>query len=96
MCCSGSDYVPFDLSGEFIPANQDQTLCFDLTVVEDRVVEESEVLFISLSSQDSAVRIPEDASLVNITIIDNDSKQMEGEICVCANFDSTAFIRCEC
>ena len=49
-------------------------MCFDLAVVEDTVVEESEVVLVSLSTEDSAVRIPGEGNKLNITIVDNDSK----------------------
>ena len=49
-------------------------MCFDLTVMEDSIVEEDELVIVSLSSEGSAVRIPPQADQVNITIVDNDSK----------------------
>ena len=62
------------LKEAFSPDNQDKTMCFDVMVMDDSIVEESEVFFISLSSEDSAARIPEEASLFSITIMDNDSE----------------------
>ena len=55
-------------------------MCFDLVVLADSIVEESEVFFVSLSSEDSAVRSPEEASVLSITIVDNDSKIQEKNV----------------
>ena len=74
MSFTGSDHEVVVLREAFSPNNQDETMCFDLMVTSDSIVEESEVFFISLSSEDPAVRIPEEANLLKITILDNDSE----------------------
>ncbi len=80
----GHDYVPLNLTEEFLPDNQDE-MCFNLTVVEDVIVEENELFFVSLSSQDSAVRIPGDANQLNITLVDNDCKYKTFFLVTCLN-----------
>lgn len=55
--------------GTFSPDTQDAPICFDLTIVDDNIVEASEIVFVSLLSNDSAVLVP---SEVNVTIQDND------------------------
>lgn len=66
--------MPVAIEGEFSPATQLDTICFNLTVTDDSVVEETELVIVSVSSTDLAVTIPEDASQLNITIRDDDSK----------------------
>ena len=49
-------------------------MCFNLTVIEDNMVEENEVFFVSLMSEDSAVKISTETNRINITIVDDDCK----------------------
>ena len=74
FCFAGSDYETVVLNEAFSPDTQNDSMCFDLVVMSDSIVEESEVFFVSLLSEDSAVRIPEETGVLSITIIDNDSK----------------------
>ena len=70
----GTDFTPLDLIGTFSPDTQDMPLCFELLITDDNIVEASEVVFISLSSNDSAVLVSSEAQQLNITIQDNDGK----------------------
>lgn len=70
----GADYTPLDLVGTFSPSIQDTPLCFELEIIDNDVVEASEVVFIALSSDDSAVLVSSEAQQLNITIQDNDGK----------------------
>ena len=63
-----------DLDESFSPESQDTPLCFELLITDDNIVEASEVVFISLSSADSAVVVSSDGQQLNITIEDNDGK----------------------
>lgn len=48
------------------------TLCVELEVLNDLVLEQVEVLQLQLSSDEPAVRIP--VPSLSVTIVDNDSK----------------------
>ena len=90
---TGGDYEEVVLNEAFAPDNQDEMMCFDVMVTGDSIVEESEVFFVSLSSEDSAIRIPEEASVLSITIVDNDSKYSgEGYEFPCSNFQIVALL----
>lgn len=58
----------------FTPESQDQLFCTLLLISDDNIVEDSEVVFISLSSNDTAVLVSSETQLLNITIEDNDGK----------------------
>ena len=70
---TGADYEPLDVAGVFSPGNA-TTLCMELLITEDVIVEGDEGLSLSLSSADLAV-VPVDTQLLNITIVDNDGKE---------------------
>ena len=63
-----------DLTGVFTPDIQDIPFCNVLLITDDNIVEAYEVVFISLSSKDSAVVLSGEAQQLNITIQDNDGK----------------------
>ena len=63
------DYTALDLLEMFSPGDPDP-ICFTLLVSEDEIVEDSEMLFILLSSNDSAVQ--NITGTLNVTIQDND------------------------
>lgn len=49
-------------------------LCFELTVFEDSIAEDNELLLLQLQSNDSAVLIL--CTNVSVTILDDDSKML--------------------
>lgn len=68
------DYLPFVRSEEFSNTNQEQIMCFSLTIVDDTTIETTEVLFLQLRSDDPSISIPNNADQLNVTIFDDDSK----------------------
>ena len=66
-----ADYVPLNAAEEFSKDNQDELMCFLLTIIDDSVVESNEVVIISLASDDLSVTIPANGSQLTVTLLDN-------------------------
>ena len=67
------DYIPLSISGVFSPVDADiQQLSFSVDIIDDMLVERTENLFFSLSSDDLAVTVNDDADQVDLAIPDND------------------------
>lgn len=67
------DYIPLRISGTFPSEDADtQQLSFIVDVIDDMTVESTENLFFSLSSNDLAGFVNDDADQVDLEIIDND------------------------
>ena len=59
----------------FVPDNfTDRSLCRNLSIVADNVVEDPEVFFLLLNSSDPAVILSDSLNNATITIIDRSSK----------------------
>ena len=58
---------------KFTPSNQLSTQCLIIEIVDDAFVEQTEELFITLSSSDDAVEFSNTSVVVSIA--DNDSKE---------------------
>ena len=70
---SGVDYIPLSISGVFSPVDADiQQLSFSVDIIDDMLVESTENLFFSLSSDDLAVIVNGNADQVDMAILDND------------------------
>ena len=73
VCSAGVDYVPLSIRGIFSPVDADiQRLSFSVDIIDDMLVERTENLFFSLSSDDLAVIVNDDADQVDLAIPDND------------------------
>lgn len=70
---SGVDYIPLSQSGIFSPGNMNsQQFSVTVDIIDDSVVENTEILFFSLSSSDPAVIVDSEADQIDLTIPDND------------------------
>lgn len=70
---TGVDYTPLTLGGIFSPVIDDsQQFSFMLELINDSVVENTEILFLHLSSSDPAVNVDSEADQIDLTISDND------------------------
>lgn len=76
MLFSEADYQPLSIVSTFTPSNQDQLICFTVVVRDDDIVEENELLYISLSSEDPSVQISPEMSQLQIIILDGDGKNI--------------------
>lgn len=73
LILTGIDYTSLTLGGTFSPAIGDsQQFSFILELIDDSVVENTEILFISLSSNDPAVIVISEADQIDLTISDDD------------------------
>lgn len=66
-----NDYSPLNATEEFSADNQDELMCFNLTIIDDSIVESSEVVVILLTSDDLSVTVPANGSQSTVTIMDN-------------------------
>lgn len=65
------------ISGTFPPEDADtQQLSFSVDIIDDMIVESTENLLLSLSSDDLAVIVNDDADQVDLAIPDNDGMYM--------------------
>lgn len=70
---TGVDYIPLLLDGTFSPViDASQQSSFSLELINDSVLEDTERLFLRLSSSDPAVNVDSEADQINLTIRDND------------------------
>lgn len=68
----GFDYVAMAYTKSFpIGSMNSATLCVNITIVDDEVLEENQEFFVSLSTKDPGVIL--ESSETIITIMDNDS-----------------------
>ena len=65
------DHVPLNITEEFSGDDQEDLMCFNLTIIDDSVVESDEVVVIVLTSDDLSVTIPANSSQLYVTITDN-------------------------
>ena len=75
LCLAGSDYFVQD-SGliTFPPSSSPiNTICRMVSVIMDDVIENAENLFLTLSSEDRAVNLPEMTTTAIVQILDNTS-----------------------
>ena len=56
----------------FTSANDDQMLCFPVTIVDDDICEDDESFFVDLTSADPNVRVLTPTG--SVTILDNDGQ----------------------
>ena len=71
---SGDDFSPLTTLREVSTAEQFEQICFNLSTLEDSIIEETEVVFISISSNDSAVNVSPVEPFISVSVLDNDSK----------------------
>lgn len=85
----GADYVPLSVTGTFSPANMNfQQFSLIVDIIDDSVVENTEILFLSLSSSDPAVIVDSEADQIDLTIPDNDGKVIK--IIICSGYEGYA------
>lgn len=68
------DYVPLSMDWQFQPSSLAiQTMCLDISLKRDIILEDSETFHLNLTSVSQGVLLSSDAAVV--TIIDDDSKR---------------------
>ena len=63
------DFVPAALEGTFAPAMADEAVCFNVTIMDDTMVESTESFLVNFMSSDSAYL---SSGLATISILDNE------------------------
>ena len=63
------DFVPAALEGTFVPAMADEAVCFNVTIMDDTMVESTESFLVNFMSSDSAYL---SSGLATISILDNE------------------------
>ena len=63
------DFVPAALEGTFVPAMADEAVCFNVTIMDDTMVESTESFLVNFMSSDSAYL---SGGLATISILDNE------------------------
>ena len=67
--------IGFDfIDSEFSPERGSSPMCFDLTPVDDAVVEDTERLFVSLTTNDPSASVQTGAGQFTVITNDNDGK----------------------
>ena len=70
MYSAGEDFSQVNTTLQFLPGESSKTIT--LTIMNDLLLEEEEVLYVSLSARDSAIHVTRENATV--TIIDTDCK----------------------
>lgn len=71
LASPGIDFIALSTESSFSPED-DQIMCYELTILHDQVVEHNEMLLVEIVATETQVLSPFPNNQLNVTILDND------------------------